>query len=90
MLETSDGYLWIGTWDGLNRFDGYEIITYRSIKDDTTSLPGNIIYNLCELPNGNIWISTDQGLSEFIRDENRFQTPAKNPIHHTRALVYGP
>jgi len=57
LLEDNKGYLWIGTPDGLNRFDGYSFKTFRKIPDDSTSIGGNYISCLAEDKNHNIWIA---------------------------------
>src|SRR6187549_1508108 len=54
MLEDYKGYLWIGTPDGLNRFDGYSFKTFRKIPGDSTSIGGNYISYLAEDKNHNI------------------------------------
>ena len=66
------GYLWIGTANGLNRFDGYEFIHYLSIPGDTTSLSGNFISDITEDQYGNLWIATHNGLNKYDRKNNQF------------------
>mgnify|MGYP001123942593 CR=1 FL=1 len=72
MLQDREGYLWIGTWDGLNRFDGYEIVSFRNISNDTTSIRNNIISDLAQDENGNIWIAHAQGVSQYLKNKRRF------------------
>ncbi|HTJ51462.1 MAG TPA: two-component regulator propeller domain-containing protein [Cyclobacteriaceae bacterium] len=58
-LQDSRGFMWIATIDGLNKFDGYTFKTYKTKRNDTTSLSSNNIANaLAEDTNGNIWIGT--------------------------------
>ena len=54
----SAGFLWIATWDGISRFDGYEFKNYYHIPGDTTSLPYYDIYDICVDGAGNLWAST--------------------------------
>src|SRR6478609_2964965 len=56
--QDSKGFLWVGTSDGLNRFDGYEFKIYRNIENDTTSLVKNTVQSIFEDSNGTLWIST--------------------------------
>lgn len=59
------GFLWIGTLDGLHRFDGYEYKTFR-VDDGENSISSNLIIAIDEDNLGNIWIATyDKGLSKF-------------------------
>ncbi len=65
LLRDSDGFLWIGTEEGLNRFNGY---TFKVLRKDTAnprSLSGNNIRALLEDPDGNLWIGTDNGLNRL-------------------------
>ncbi len=55
-LRDSKGFIWIGTWDGLCRFDGYSFKVFKNNPDDTTSIKDNIINDLFEDNKGNIWI----------------------------------
>ncbi|MEJ2545994.1 MAG: two-component regulator propeller domain-containing protein, partial [Calditrichaceae bacterium] len=41
IIKSRDGYMWFGTADGLNRYDGYEFVIYKNDKDDSTSISGN-------------------------------------------------
>jgi signal transduction histidine kinase/ligand-binding sensor domain-containing protein/DNA-binding response OmpR family regulator len=55
------GFLWIGTEDGLNRYDGTDIKTFRHSADNRFSLPSNRITSVLEDNNGYIWVGTDGG-----------------------------
>ncbi len=83
MLQDREGYLWIGTWDGLNRFDGYEILSFRNLSNDTTSISNNIISDLAQDDNGNIWIAHADGVSKYLKNKRRFinyNLPVSMPV----------
>lgn len=61
ILQDSDGFLWVGTEDGLNRFDGYEFKVYRNDPADSASLIKNSILEIFEDNRGVLWISTANG-----------------------------
>lgn len=72
ILQDHQGYLWVGTTDGLNRYDGYEFVVYRHDPVDSTSLSNNIIKALVEDEEGTLWVGTDGGLNRLDRQAERF------------------
>jgi signal transduction histidine kinase/ligand-binding sensor domain-containing protein/DNA-binding response OmpR family regulator len=73
ILQGSKGFMWIGTRDGLNRFDGTSFKIYRNRYKDFSSLSNDYIIDLAEDRHGNIWIGTNEGgLNKFDRKKNRF------------------
>lgn len=70
-LQDEDGFMWFGTKDGLNRFDGYRFKTYRGNGDPIHSLGSNYIQSLHEYK-GIIWVGTDKGLYKYDKKSDRF------------------
>ncbi len=68
IIKDRQGYLWIATIDGLNRFDGYEYKIYHANPTDSNSLSHNYITDLYEDSNGVLWIGTFAGLDRYSRD----------------------
>ena len=66
ILQDARGFLWIGTDDGLNRYDGSKFLIFRNKPGDSSSLTGNIITNLWEDKEAVLWIATaDGGLGSY-------------------------
>ncbi len=73
ILQDRKGFLWIGTNNGLNKFDGYIFTNYHSIPQDSTTLSNDIITSLSEDANGILWIATkDGGINKFDRNTEHF------------------
>lgn len=70
-IQDSDGFLWFGTKDGLNRFDGYRFKSFRSGDDPKKTLGSNYIQSLHEYKN-DIWVGTDKGLYRYNRKNDSF------------------
>jgi len=59
--QDRNGFLWFGTHDGLNRYDGYEFIHYRNERNNSNSISNNYIYDIHEDDDGILWIATFGG-----------------------------
>lgn len=68
IFQDSKGYIWIGTKDGLNRYDGEKIKIYNCNSEDENSLSSTYITDIEEDDYGNIWIGTDHGL-DFLNTD---------------------
>jgi ligand-binding sensor domain-containing protein/two-component sensor histidine kinase len=74
IIQDRRGFIWIGTDDGLNRYDGKHFTHFRSRPGDSSSLSGNIVTDMLEDKDGRLWIATaDGGMSRY---DDR-QPPAK-------------
>lgn len=73
VLRDSRGFMWFGTREGLNKYDGYGFVVYKNAIEDTLSISGNDITGMAEDKAGDIWIATSGGgLNRFDRSTNRF------------------
>ena len=72
ILQDDKGYLWFGTRDGLNKYDGDKITVYRHNSEDTTSLNHSWIKYLFQDTKNNIWIGTREGLSRYHPQSDAF------------------
>lgn len=79
IFQDSRGFLWIGTQDGLNRYDGYNFKIYTHDPEDSTSLSDNHIGAIVEDHQGNLWVGTDNGLNKFDRNTDQFTRFFHNP-----------
>ncbi len=71
-LQDQKGFMWFGTDDGLNRFDGYTFKIYRYNSWEESSIPGDHIISLSEGTDGKIWVCTNQGTCYYDYHTNSF------------------
>jgi diguanylate cyclase (GGDEF)-like protein len=96
-FQDSRGYVWLGTEDGLNRYDGVEFKTYKYDAADPGSLPNNMVWAIVEDAKGALWVATEGGgLARWERARDRFvrigglSGPAPGLSRRLRALLLAP
>jgi signal transduction histidine kinase/ligand-binding sensor domain-containing protein/DNA-binding response OmpR family regulator len=72
IIQDSRGFMWIGTRNGLNRYDGYKFIIYRHDPKNENTISNNLITDIIEDHDGNIWIATQSGLNKYQRNTGTF------------------
>ena len=73
ILQDSKGFMWFGTEDGLNRYDGYEFRVYKTDPENHNTLSDNFVQSISEDPEGKLWIGTFAGgLNRFDRETEQF------------------
>lgn len=80
IYRDSRGFLWVGTQDGLNIFDGHRFVRYRHDDRDSNSISDRYVTSIMEDGSGNLMIGTRNGLSLFDRVSRRFQRIYPDPI----------
>src|SRR5919112_6662489 len=82
ILQDSRGFMWFGTRDGLNKYDGYKFTVYKNDPKNKSSISGNYISDIIETRNGDIWVATwGGGLDKFNREKNQFTYYKHNPAN---------
>jgi ligand-binding sensor domain-containing protein len=73
ILQDKDGFMWYGTWDGLNRYDGFSFIIYKSdVFNKENVLSNQTVNALYEDSFGYLWIGTETGLNRFDKKPQKF------------------
>ena len=75
--QDRQGFMWFGTEDGLNRYDGYTVRVYKHDPTDPYSLPGNDVHCIHESRQGRLWFGTSEGLCRYEPERDAFST-----FHH--------
>lgn len=73
IFQDSENLLWIGTWDGLNRYDGNNFKIFRSEPDNENSLSNQVALKIAEDNEGQIWILTIHGINRYHKKTDEFQ-----------------
>ena len=73
IAQDQEGFLWVGTLDGLSRFDGLNFVVYRHDPNDPYSIADNFVQALCRARDGNLWVGTYRsGVNRFDPKTGRF------------------
>ncbi len=84
ILQDKKGFMWFGTLDGLNRFDGYSFRVFKHDSTDPTSIADNAISSLFEDGSGTLWVGTDAGgLNRFEPESETFVRYRHDPEDST-------
>lgn len=72
IYQDRQGFMWFGTYNGLNRYDGYSFKSYKNQPGNVSSLPDNRITDIIQDHQGYIWIASKVGAAVLNRDEETF------------------
>jgi ligand-binding sensor domain-containing protein/signal transduction histidine kinase len=79
ITQDKQGFMWFGTSEGLNRFDGYTFTIYNHSRYDSTSICHDNASCLIEDRSGQLWVGTGGGLSQYVRATNSFRSYVFRP-----------
>lgn len=88
ILQNSRGFLWIGTRDGLNRYDGYTFKVFKHNPQDSATISNDTIWKIYEDHSKILWIGTENGLNKFDRSTETFTRYLHDP-NDPHSLSYG-
>ncbi|TSA35437.1 MAG: response regulator [Porphyromonadaceae bacterium] len=72
VVQDKNGFIWIGTSNGLARYDGVKVKLFQNIQSDSTSLPNNLIKDIQIDSNGILWLGTANGMVKFDPSREKF------------------
>ncbi len=82
VIQDSRGFMWMGTRDGLNKYDGYKFTSFRNQIGNSKSITDNFINGIAEDNDGNIWVATKSGgLNKYDRNAEIFESFRHNPAN---------
>lgn len=89
VLQDTKGFMWFGTKDGLNRYDGSKFRTFRYSKDNTHSIGNNFIRSIAQVNDNTIYLGTDAGvymMNTYDETFTKLTTATKEQIRMTSAI----
>ncbi|WP_286265608.1 EAL domain-containing protein [Thalassotalea atypica] len=79
IVQDSSGFIWVATYEGLNRFDGAEFVEYRHNDDLPNSIANNLVRALLVDSNDQLWVGTHNGLSRYNVELDNFDNFTHQP-----------
>jgi len=86
-IQDDDGFLWFGTINGLNRFDGYTFKTFYNNPGDSTSIGSNFVRCLYNDSHGVIWVGTNKGVYTFDKISEKFNQASPLPKGNCTQII---
>lgn len=86
-FQDHNGFMWFGTKDGLNRYDGNRFKIFRHSENDSLSIGNNFVHHLFEDNNKQLWIGTENGIYAYISATEKFKYLPTNDGN--KAIVSG-
>ena len=81
IIQDKKGFLWFGTWSGLEKYDGYSFKSFEHDPENPKSIDDSFINTLCEDRDGNIWIGTRRGLEKYNPADDKFSHYVPHRAH---------
>jgi ligand-binding sensor domain-containing protein/serine phosphatase RsbU (regulator of sigma subunit) len=88
IFKDSKGFMWLGSEEGLYRYDGYDYITYKNDESDSHSISGNYIWYIYEDKDRNLWIANNNCLNLYNRDRDYFERYYINNDPQNKSIIY--
>ena len=85
-MQDRNGFLWFGTINGLNRFNGYSFRIFRNDPEDSTSIGSNFIRCLYEDKDGNLWVGTNKGIYIYNTCSEKFHLLVPTGLGEVREM----
>lgn len=86
IVQDQKGFLWVGTRDGLNRYNGIDFYVYEHIVNDTTSLTSSFVNKLLMDNQGRLWVGTNDGLNLYNEDADNFKQFKYKDVFHDKVI----
>jgi ligand-binding sensor domain-containing protein/signal transduction histidine kinase len=83
VFQDHRGFIWVGTADGLNRYDGYGFKVYKPDEEDPGSISGAYIWDVFEDSAGVLWVGTSLGVNRYVRETDSFVSYRHDPENPT-------
>jgi signal transduction histidine kinase/DNA-binding response OmpR family regulator/ligand-binding sensor domain-containing protein len=80
IYQDQSGFIWVGTKNGLNRFDGYSFKVFLNDAFDSTTISNNFIHSVSEDKKGRLWVGTSAGLNLFQKQTEQFILISSGPL----------